>query len=67
MNDRQQLLVRNLGVGAVLGAGVGLLQVVSTQPAPNNGMLLGAAIGGAIGGAILVVLASTILRWIFRQ
>ena len=66
MTDRQQLLLRNLNYGAVLGAGVGILQVVSTQAAPNNGMLLGAAIGGAAGGAVLLVLVSSIFRWMFK-
>ena len=66
MDNRQQLLFRNLGYGAVLGAGIGLLNVVSTQVAPNIGALLGSAIGGAIGGAILVVLVSTIYRWLFK-
>jgi hypothetical protein len=66
VDDRQRLLGRNLAFGAVLGVGIGVLQVVSTQAAPTNGALLGAAIGGAAGGAILVVLVSTVFRWLFR-
>jgi hypothetical protein len=66
VDNRQQLLVRNLSFGAALGAGVGVLQVVSTQAAPTNGMLLGAAIGGAAGGAILIVLVSAVFRWLFK-
>jgi hypothetical protein len=66
VNDRQQLLVRNLIFGAALGAGVGVLQVVSTQPAPTIGALLGGALGGMAGGAILVVLVSAIFRWLFK-
>ena len=66
MEDRQQLLFRNLGFGGVLGAGIGILQLVSTQAAPNIGQLLGYALGGALGGAVLVLLVSAILRWLVR-
>jgi hypothetical protein len=66
VSERQQLLLRNLGFGAVLGAGVGILQVVSTQAAPNIGALLGGALGGMAGGAILVVLVAAIFRWLFK-
>jgi hypothetical protein len=66
MESRQQLLGRNLVFGAVLGACIGVLQVVSTQATTTNAILLGHIIGGAAGGAILVVLVSSIFRWIFK-
>jgi len=66
MVDRQQLLIRNLVFGAVLGGAVGVLQVVSTYAAPTNAILLGHVIGGAIGGAVLVLLLSAIMRWLFK-
>jgi hypothetical protein len=66
VEDRRQLLFKNLLFGAVLGAGIGMLQVVSTQTTTTNAILLGHVIGGALGGAVLVLLASTILRWLFK-
>jgi len=66
VESRQQLLLRNLVFGAVLGACIGLLQVVSSPSPVTNAVLLGNIIGGAAGGAILVVLVSGIVRWIFK-
>jgi len=66
VEDRRQLLLKNLLFGGVLGACVGVLQVVSTQTAPTNAILLGHVMGGALGGAILVLLVSTVLRWLFK-
>jgi hypothetical protein len=66
VENRRQLLFRNLVFGAVLGAGIGALQVASTQSTTTNAILLGHIIGGALGGAVLVLLASTILRWLFK-
>lgn len=66
MDDRQQLLARNLTFGAVLGAAIGVMQVVSTPGPTTNAILLGHVIGGAFGGAVLIVLVSAIYRWIFR-
>jgi hypothetical protein len=67
VEDRRQVLLKNLGFGAAFGAGIGLVQVISVQAAPNIGQLLGYALGGAIGGAILMVLTSAMLRWLFKQ
>ena len=64
--DRRQLLQRNLVFGAVLGASIGVLQVVSTPGPTTNAILIGTVIGGAAGGAVLVVLVSAIFRWLFR-
>jgi hypothetical protein len=66
VESRQQLLVKNLTFGAVLGAAIGVMQVVSTPGPTTNAILLGHVIGGALGGAVLVVLVSAIYRWIFR-
>jgi hypothetical protein len=66
VDDRQQLLARNLTFGAVLGASIGVMQVVSTPGPTTNAILLGHVIGGALGGAVLVVLVSAIFRWLFR-
>ena len=66
VEQRQQLLLRNLTFGAVVGACVGVLQVVSTPGPTTNAILLGHVIGGALGGAVLVVLMSTIFRWLFK-
>lgn len=66
VENRQQLLVRNLVFGAVLGACIGVLQVVSTPGTTTNAILLGHIIGGAAGGAVLVVLVSAVFRWIFK-
>jgi hypothetical protein len=66
VDDRQQLLARNLTFGAVLGASIGVMQVVSTPGPTTNAILLGNVIGGALGGAVLVVLVSAIYRWLFR-
>ena len=66
MDDRQQLLVKNLTFGAVLGAAIGVMQVVTNPGPTTNAILLGHVIGGAAGGAVLVVLVSAIYRWIFR-
>jgi len=66
LESRQQLLKRNLVFGAVLGACIGVLQVVSSQAPVTNAVLLGNVLGGALGGAVLVVLVSTIFRWLFK-
>jgi hypothetical protein len=66
VESRQQVLWRNLVFGAVLGACIGVLQVVSSAGPVTNAVLLGNVIGGAAGGAILVVLVSGIVRWMFK-
>jgi hypothetical protein len=66
VEDRRQLLVRNLTIGAVLGAGIGVLQVVSSTVPVTNAVLVGNVIGGALGGAVLLLLASAVLRWLFK-
>jgi hypothetical protein len=66
VEDRRQLLFRNVTFGAVLGAAIGVMQVVTTPGPTTNAILLGHVIGGAVGGAVLVVLVSTIFRWLFK-
>jgi len=52
VENRRQLLFRNLVFGAVLGAGIGALQVAFTQSTTTNAILLGHIIGGALGVGI---------------
>ena len=64
--DRRDLLHRNLSFGAVIGAGIGGLQVLTTQPDAAITTVMGHAAGGAIGGAVIFVLVSAIARWVLR-
>jgi hypothetical protein len=66
VSDRRDILRRNLSYGAVIGAGMAGLQVITTQPGASLETVMGHALGGALGGAVLFVLVSAIWRWLFR-
>ena len=53
--------------GAAIGAGIGLLQVVSKASGINVSVVIGAVIGGALGGAVISVLAMAVWRVIVRR
>jgi hypothetical protein len=58
--------VRNLAFGAAVGAGIGLVQVVSSPSTLSAAAIAGVVLGGALGGAVVFVLASALWRMIVR-
>jgi hypothetical protein len=66
VEDRREVLRRNLSFGAVIGAGVGGIQVMTTQPDAGTAVIMAHAAGGAIGGAVVFVLVSAVVRWMLR-
>jgi len=63
---RRQQLVRNLAFGAVVGAGIGMVQAVSSPSTLSAAAIAGVVLGGALGGAVVFVLASALWRMIVR-
>jgi hypothetical protein len=66
VQNRRELLRRNLSFGAVIGAGMAGLEVVSTQPEATTKTIMAHAAGGAVGGAVVLVLVSALVRWMIR-
>ena len=66
MQTRRQLLLRNLGVGAAIGAAIGVTQVLAHYPKLDLAMAIGQVTGSAIGGAVIFVLVAAIWTAIVR-
>jgi hypothetical protein len=66
MGDRRQLLLRNLAFGAMVGAGIGLVGVLSSSAPFDITAAAGSVIGGALGGAVIFALAAALWRMVVR-